>query len=185
MKKSTRRFLNLMKITLYSLAGYNGNHEIYYKVEPFNLSVLSNDTIKQKINSVLNSIKALGDLELVCMNSKENFENNKVFYGDRIEEETNEVIRNLLIRDRDMLDELQVNSATARLFLICIRVKEEKGIMIESFLNQVEKVLSGNGLSVKLLDRHDIKSMLAVYFTQNIVTTHFSDVEGVEWYDMV
>ncbi|MEG0165566.1 hypothetical protein [Anaerorhabdus sp.] len=182
MKKSTRQFLNLNKITPLSLAGYNGIHDIHYQVEPFNLSVLSDDTIQQKITSLMNVIKGLGTLELVCMNSKENFESNKIFYSDRIEEEDG-IIRDLLIKDKCMLDELQINTATARLFLFCIKVREEKGSGIESFLNRVEKTLANNGLSVKRLDKHGIKTMLSVYHTQNVVTEKYNDIEGEEWYE--
>ncbi|MEG0077459.1 MAG: hypothetical protein RR700_06425 [Anaerorhabdus sp.] len=183
MKKSSRQFLNLNKITSISLAGYNGIHDIYYQVEPFNLSVLSNDTIQQKITSLMNVIKGFGNIELVCMNSKENFEANKIFYTDRIQQEDNDVIRQLLEYDRVMLDELQINTATARLFLFCIKVREEKGKSIQTLLNRVEKTLASNGLSVKRLDKDGIKTMLSVYHTQNVVTERYGDLEGEEWYE--
>ncbi|MEF9920053.1 MAG: hypothetical protein RR945_01765 [Erysipelotrichaceae bacterium] len=183
MKKSTRQFLNLKKITKFSLAGYNQSHDIYYKIEPFNLSVLSNETIIQKITSLMNVIKGIGTFQIVCMNSKENFESNKLHYEDRILEEKNTIISDLLHQDLIMLDELQINSATARLFLFCIQVKEEKGNAVESLLSRVEMTLSNNGLSVKRLDKDDLKSMLSVYYTQNIVTEKFGDIEGEEWFE--
>ena len=58
---------------------------------------------------------------MLCLNSRENFEENKSFLRKRAEEERNPVIRKLLERDQNFLDRIQVQMATTREFLIIDR----------------------------------------------------------------
>lgn len=48
-KYGTRRLLNLKDLDTSRLIGYNGNQLIYYSIVPYNLSVLSNENIEEKI----------------------------------------------------------------------------------------------------------------------------------------
>ncbi|SHF07288.1 hypothetical protein SAMN02745784_02713 [Tissierella praeacuta DSM 18095] len=53
-------------------------------------------------------LKGIAEIEMLCLNSKENFDDNKQYLKRRIEMEQNHVIRNLLKQDSINLDRMQV-----------------------------------------------------------------------------
>lgn len=118
---------------------------------------------------------------MCCLNSRENFEDNKRFLRQRIEQEDNPTIRKLLEADLTHLDRIQVQMATAREFLIIIRLRNEKQSEAFPYLNRIEKTLREQGFSVMLAGSEDIKRILAVYFEQNVTTEKFEDFDGERW----
>ncbi len=113
--------------------------------------------------------------------SRESFEDNKQFLRKRMEKEENPVVRKLLEKDQTHLDRIQVQMATAREFLIMIRLKDEKESEVRSYLSRIEKSLKEQGFSVRRADREDIKRILAVYYEQNVTTEKFEDFDGERW----
>ena len=118
---------------------------------------------------------------MLCLNSRENFEDNKSFLRRRMEQEQNPVVRKLLEKDLSFLDRIQVQMATAREFLILIRLRDEKEKEVFPYLSRIEKSLKEQGFSVKRADKEDIKRILAVYFEQNVTTEKFEDFDGERW----
>jgi len=87
----------------------------------------------------------------------------------------------LLEADLNFLNRIQVQMATAREFLIIIRLKDEKQKEIFPYLNRIEKTLREQGFSVMRSGNEDIKRILAVYFEQNVTTEKFEDFDGERW----
>jgi len=110
-----------------------------------------------------------------------NFENNKRFLRSRIEREDNPAVRKLLEADLAFLDRIQVQMATAREFLLIIRLRNEKESEVFPYLNRIEKTLREQSFSVKRAGKEDIKRLLAVYFEQNVTTERFEDFDGERW----
>ena len=129
----------------------------------------------------MNVLKGIAEIEMLCLNSRENFEDNKRFLRSRIEQEQNPVVRKLLEQDLSFLDRIQVQMATAREFLILIRLRDEKEKEVFPYLSRIEKSLKEQGFSVKRADKEDIKRILAVYFEQNVTTEKFEDFDGERW----
>ena len=118
---------------------------------------------------------------MLCLNSRENFEENKSFLRKRAEEERNPVVRKLLERDQNFLDRIQVQMATAREFLIIIRLHNEKGTEVFSYLDRIEKSLKEQRLSASRAGSEDIKRIMAVYYEQNVTSEKFEDFEEERW----
>ena len=55
------------------------------------------------------------------------------------------MVRKLLERDQNFLDRIKVQMATAREFLIIIRLHNEKGTEVFSYLDRIEKSLKEQG----------------------------------------
>ena len=119
--------------------------------------------------------------EMCRLNSRENFEDNKRFLKTRIEQENSPIICRLLETDLRFLDRIQVQMATAREFLIIIRLIDEKKKEIFSYLNRIEKTLREQSFSVKRAEKEDIKRILAVYFEQNATSEKFENFDGERW----
>mgnify|MGYP000227980707 FL=1 len=180
-RASTRQLIGAKGITDYSLVTYGQGELVYFIVKPSNISVLSEASIGARIYALMTVLKGVAEIEMLCLNSRESFENNKQFLKMRMEQEDNPVIRKLLEKDQNHLDRIQVQMATAREFLILIRLKDEKESELFPYLSRIEKSLKEQGFSVKRADKEDIKRLLAVYYEQNVTTEKFEDFDGERW----
>lgn len=180
-RASTRQLIGAKAVTDYSLVTYGQGELVYFIVKPSNISVLSEASIGARIYALMTVLKGVAEIEMLCLNSRESFENNKQFLKMRMEQEDNPVIRKLLERDQNHLDRIQVQMATAREFLILIRLKDEKESEVFPYLSRIEKSLKEQGFSVKRADKEDIKRLLAVYYEQNVTTEKFEDFDGERW----
>ena len=178
---STRQLMNTRRITEYSLETYDGDELVYFMIRPTNLSVLSESSVGARVYALMNVLKGVAEIEMLCLNSRENFEENKGFLRRRVEEERNPVIRQLLERDQIFLDRIQVQMATAREFLILIRLRNQKGKDVFSYLDRIEKSLKEQGFDSRRADEEDIKRILAVYYEQNVTSEKFEDFDGERW----
>lgn len=180
-RASTRQLIGAKAVTDYSLVTYGHGELVYFLVKPSNISVLSQASVGARIYALMTVLKGIAEIEILCLNSRENFEDNKRFLRERMEREDNLVVRGLLEKDLVFLDRVQVQMATAREFLIVIRLRDEKESEVFPYLSRIEKSLKDQGFSVKRADRGDIKRLLAVYFEQNVTTERFEDFDGERW----
>ena len=178
--ETTRTLIGIEEITEYGIKTQKGEM-VYFVIKPSNISVLSESNIEARIYSLTTVMKSISEIEICCLNSRESFEENKTYLKERAEHEGNQVVRNLLEEDLKHLDSIQAFSATAREFLIQIRLKGEKQGEIMPYLSRIEKLLSEQGFAAKKADKEDIKQILAVYFEQNVTTEKFEDYDGERW----
>ena len=180
-RASTRQLIGTKAVTDYSLQTYGHGELVFFIIKPSNISVLSQASVGARIYALMTVLKGIAEIEILCLNSRENFEDNKRFLRERIEQEDNPVVCGLLEKDLVFLDRIQVQMATAREFLIVIRLRDEKESEVFPYLSRIEKSLKEQGFSVKRADNEDIKRLLAVYFEQNVTTEKFEDFDGERW----
>ena len=180
-RASTRQLIGAKAVTEYSLLTYGHGELVYFLVKPSNISVLSEASVGARIYALMTVLKGIAEIEILCLNSRENFEDNKRYLRERMEREDNPVVRGLLEKDLVFLDRIQVQMATAREFLIVIRLRDEKESEVFPYLSRIEKSLKEQGFSVKRADKEDIKRLLAVYFEKNVTTERFEDFDGERW----
>ena len=180
-KASTRQLIGARAVTDYSLVTNGQGELVYFMVRPSNISVLSEASVGARIYALMTVLKGVAEIEMLCLNSRESFEDNKQFLRIRMEREQNPMVRKLLEKDQTHLDRIQVQMATAREFLILIRLKGEKETEVFPYLSRIEKSLKEQGFSVKRAGREDIKRILAVYYEQNVTTERFEDFDGERW----
>lgn len=179
-KQSTRELVGIDEITDYSIKTPHGEL-VYFIIHPTNISVLSDESISARIYALMTVLKGIAEIEMLCLNSKENFEDNKQYLKRRMEMEQNPVIRKLLQQDSTNLDRMQVQMATAREFLIIIRLKNEKESNVFPYLSRIEKSLKDQGFATRRADNTDIKRLLGVYYEQNVTTEKYEDYDGERW----
>ncbi len=178
--KSTKALLGIEEISDYSIKTKHGDL-VFFLIKPTNISVLSQSSVSARIYSLMTVLKGMAEIEMLCLNSKENFDDNKAYLKKRLEEENNQQIRKLLLLDSNYLDRMQISMATAREFLIIIRLRNEKENDIFPYLSRIEKSLKDQGFISKRADEHDMKRILGVYFEQNVTTAKFEDFDGERW----
>lgn len=179
-KASTRQLMGIADITDHALVtGYG--ELVFFMIKPTNISVLSESSVGARIYALMNVLKGIAEIEMLCLNSRENFEDNKTHLRSRMEAEQNPVIRKLLLQDATALDRMQVQMATAREFLIIIRLRDEKEAEVQPYLSRIEKSLKDQGFTTKKADEADIKRLLGVYYEQNVTTEKYEDFDGERW----
>ena len=178
--QSTRQLLGIESITEYSLKTAS-SEAVFFSIKPSNISVMSEVSLSAKIYSLTSVLKGLTEIEILCVNSRESFESNKNHLKMLSKKEENPAVRKLLEQDAKHLDHIQAMTATAREFLLIVRLRGLKDKEIFAYLNRIEKTLNENGFSARRYDGEDIKTLLAVYFEQNVTTEKFDDVDGERW----
>lgn len=150
----------------------------FFRVEPTNISVLSEVNIDNKIHHMMTLLSTVPDLEIMALDSCEYFDSNKAYLKRRLDEEQNESVRRLLLADTEFLDSIQVEMSTARQFLFAIRFRREKENHIFGRINEVDKAFRDNGFMTYRMGKSDIKRMLALYFGTSITGDMIEDIEG-------
>ncbi len=179
-RQATRQLIGVEGITEYSLKTAT-SEVVFFSVKPSNISVLSEENLAAKIYSLMTVLKGLTEIEILCVNSRESFESNKNNLRRISEKEENPAVRKLLEQDAVFLDHIQAQTATAREFLLIVRIRNLKEKEIFSYLNRIEKTLRENGFSARRYGGEDIKTLLGVYFEQNVTTEKFDNFDGERW----
>ena len=175
-QQTTRQLMGIRRVNTHGVT-VSGGELVFFLIDPDNLSVLSVEAVRLRVQAFTALLKAKPDLELLALDSQETFGQNREFYRTRLEEETNPALRELLRQDLEHLDTIQSASASAREFVLVQRM-DEKSAADESGLRQTEKALSGHGLSLRLAEEADVKRLLSVYYRQELLTEAPEDVDG-------
>ena len=173
---STRRLIAAKGLGVNSLQSYNHGETIYFVIQPINLAVLSRSAINGLVTALLNLIKGAPALEMVCLNSRENFENNRIFLMERLVAEDNPAIRSLLEKDRLFFDQIRIQTASAREFLMALRV--QKAEELPAAVSRMGRLLRECGFRARAAERDDLMRIVSVYFTQNMTQTVYEDLDG-------
>ena len=181
MKKGNTSTQTLLGVKHFSRNGVQtaGHGELaYFLVTPTNISVLSRVSIAQKIRHLTQLLSAQPDIEILCMDARENFDDNKVYLDARREEETNPAIRELLEKDKKFLDDIQLQMSTAREFMFIIRLRNESEEQSFAGLNRIEQLINEQGFGCRRADRDDVKRVLSRYFGLNTDEKQLDDTDG-------
>ena len=79
--------MNIKAISEHSIISARGDEIVLFLIQPTNVSVLSREGLKARINALMYVLKGFAEVELLCLNSRESFENNKRYLTERMAEE--------------------------------------------------------------------------------------------------
>ena len=179
-KQTTRQLIGIDEITDSGLKTSHGRL-IFFAIKPTNLSVQPPEAVSNRIYALMTVLKGQAEIEMLALNSKESFEDNKRHYRQRAAEEDLPVFSRLLEADAKSLDRLQIQMATAREFFVLVRLREETGMELHTHLSRIQKSLEDQGFKASLASGEDLKRMLGVYFEQNATTEKYEDYDGERW----
>lgn len=175
-RQSTRQLMGVKELTDHGVKTAGGEL-IFYLIQPDNLSVLSEEGVRERVLALSNLLRSSTELVLVALDSRESFRRNKDYYRQRLEEESLPAIRELLRQDMEHLDSIQAGTASAREFAILFKL-DAQAAADPAQLAQLEKRIHGHGFRVRLAGPQDIKRILAVYYQQDAVTDIFDNYDG-------
>ena len=184
---------NISTQTLLGVKGFSRNgiqtdghgEIVLFLVTPTNISVLSRTAIGQKIKHLTTLLSAQPDIEIVCIDARENFDRNKLYLDERLDDEPNVKIRDLIAKDKAFLDDIQIQMSTAREFMFLVRLKNGSDEEAFSTLNRIEKCISEQGFNCKRAGKDDVKRVIARYCgvknTDEVIDDHDGDNATEKW----
>ena len=175
--RSTRQLMGIERLTDHGVWTPEGELA-FFLVKPDNLSVLSPEGITARVRALMELLRGTDTVTLRALDSRESYERNKIWYQQRLEEETNPAIRELLVRDRAFLDQIQTTTASAREFALIYPVERHANESIQSWITTRAKTIRDRGFHVRLAGEQDIKRLLAVYYQQDVTTEYFESYDG-------
>ena len=168
------------------LVGANGDKLAFIQITPINPNVLSSTVIRSRVMKLSDSIKTLGTVEFMCINSSQSYDSNKDYLTELMDKETNDTLRSLDEQDIEFFDEIRVTMATSREFLAGLRFNQTDTL---EHINEVVKkaviILQEGNLAVKRASRADVKRLLAIYFEQNIFEPEMPNYDGERYTDLL
>ena len=182
--RSVQQLLGIQTFTKYGLMTDNGEL-LFYKVAPTNISVLSAANIEIKIRHLQMVLSAIPDIEIICTDSCECFDDNKAYLYRRAMEENNPDVRGLLLKDREMLTSMQAEMSTARQFVMVKRCRGMKPEQVFVAMNRVLKSVAEQGFEVQRMSKADIKRLVAIYFGASMDGDLMPDSDGSQFFEGV
>ena len=159
-----------------------GKHTlVFFSVAPTNVSVLSYENIDLKIQRLMMVLSAVPDIEISCTDAAESFDNNKSYLLKRIDKEENNKVREILKKDFDFVDNINLDSSTARQFMFIVRCKSASEEQVSTIANRVEKIITEQNFEIKRLSKPEIKRFLAVYFDASLNGELIPDYDGLQY----
>ena len=182
--RSVQQLLGIQTFTKYGLLTDNGEL-LFYRVAPTNISVLSAANIEIKIRHLQMVLSAIPDIEIICTDSCECFDDNKAYLYRRAMEENNPDVRGLLLKDREMLTSMQAEMSTARQFVMVKRCRGMKPEQVFVAMNRVLKSVAEQGFEVQRMSKADIKRLVAIYFGASMDGDLMPDSDGSQFFEGV
>ena len=176
-RQSTRQLMGIDRLTDHGVETPKGEL-VFFLVRPDNLSVLSAEAIRGRVRALMELLRGTDAVRLLALDSRESFTQNRAWYRQRLETESNPAIRALLERDRAHLDEIQTSTASAREFALVYTLERQNGESVEAQLSRMAKDVRDRGFHVRLAGEQDVKRLLAVYYQQDVTTEYFEDFDG-------
>lgn len=124
-RTSTRQLIGIHAILRDGVRAGHGEL-VFFLLKPTNIAVLSDAATEAKVMGLADVLKGFPELELLCLNSREDFEGNKRYLAERVRKEPVPEIRTLLQQDILWLDTVQSQMATSREFVLVLRLVPEK-----------------------------------------------------------
>ncbi len=178
--QSVQDLIGIKSFTDYGLNTVHGEL-IFYAIAPTNISVLSKTNIEVKIRHLMMTLSAVPEMEIVCTDASECFDDNKNYMMERKKAEDNPNVRKIISHDIAFLDRVQSEMATARQFVMTVRIRNAKPEQVFQTANRVEKIITDQGFDTHRLKKNDIKRLLALYFDASYSGEQMPDQDGEQY----
>ena len=177
-RRSIRRLVDIRELTGHGVSTFGNGEIAFLSIKPSNLSVLTPESLTARVNSLMNVLKGVAEITMLCLSSRENYADNKQYLRERLESEENEAIRAQLEQDILLLDSEQTSMATAREFFFVLHLRGNCPLEIPPYLSHIEQIVREQGFSVRCADREDVMRILAMYFEQNVTSDKLEAFDG-------
>ena len=180
-RNATRKILGIKSVGNGYILRDDDTEMYFFKIQPYNLAVLSDDVILGKIDSFVEILKSMDEISILCLDGAEDFSDNRTFLARKIREEKNPVIKKLLQIDQDELSVLQQDINTSRAFVLCFRILAHKKKDDLVRLSHLVANAKDSGLMISQYSRDDLKRLLMIYHKQDVSSDYLVDIDGDQY----
>ena len=182
-KAKTLELMNVTRISENILYTDDNRKMIYILVEPINMSVSSPLVIERRVDALKNVIVSSGTIEIIVLNSFQNYDSNKKYFDDLIACEKNLNLQMLDEMDRQFFDNIKMEMATSREFLIVASFSSndsDESVISEE--NKIRQYLFENQFTATIAYKENIKKLCAIYY-ENASYDKLPDFDGEFYID--
>ena len=123
-ESATQQLLNLKQFVplqigdngAVAIEGEDGMLYTYIMLRPDNISVLGRSEVLAKIRNLQNILSDVAELQMLCMSSAQNYEDNKRYYRHLAETTESPMVKQLCLQEIAYLDEINIAMSTSREF---------------------------------------------------------------------
>ena len=153
----------------------------FFIIKPTNISVLSNSSISARIYALLNVVKGQAEIEMLALNSKESFEQNKKLLSGAHGQRGTSCHPAASGAGQQAFGSHPGADGVQPGVLYHHPAAKRKGNGCVPYLSRIEQSINDNGFTTRRATEQDLKRMLGVYFEQNVTTEKFEDYDGDRW----
>lgn len=180
--KNTRQLMGVASIHDDYLRVFSNKIKVALLIKPTNINVLSDEVVISKITSLMNVLKTVSDVELLCVNSTQNYDDNISYLNNLVKTESNTILQDLNKKTVDFLNSIRVNMATNREFFVQMTFNasnitdDTRSSAVRRTLQQLRE----GGFIVRLANNEDYKRILTIYY-DSAFNDDYSDYDGLKY----
>lgn len=180
--KNTRQLMGVASIHDDYLRVFSNKIKVALLIKPTNINVLSDEVVISKITSLMNVLKTVSDVELLCVNSTQNYDDNISYLNNLVKTESNTILQDLNKKTIDFLNSIRVNMATNREFFVQMTFNasnitdDTRSSAVRRALQQLRE----GGFIVRLANNEDYKRILTIYY-DSAFNDDYSDYDGLKY----
>lgn len=180
--KNTRQLMGVASIHDDYLRVFSNKIKVALLIKPTNINVLSDEVVISKITSLMNVLKTVSDVELLCVNSTQNYDDNISYLNNLVKTESNTILQDLNKKTIDFLNSIRVNMATNREFFVqmTFNASNTTDDTRSSAVRRTLQQLREGGFIVRLANNEDYKRILTIYY-DSAFNDDYSDYDGLKY----
>lgn len=180
--KNTRQLMGVASIHDDYLRVFSNKIKVALLIKPTNINVLSDEVVISKITSLMNVLKTVSDVELLCVNSTQNYDDNISYLNNLVKTESNIILQDLNKKTIDFLNSIRVNMATNREFFVqmTFNASNTTDDTRNSAVRRTLQQLREGGFIVRLANNEDYKRILTIYY-DSAFNDDYSDYDGLKY----
>ena len=180
--KNTRQLMGVASIHDDYLRVFSNKIKVALLIKPANINVLSDEVVISKITSLMNVLKTVSDVELLCVNSTQNYDDNISYLNNLVKTESNIILQDLNKKTIDFLNSIRVNMATNREFFVqmTFNASNTTDDTRSSAVRRTLQQLREGGFIVRLANNEDYKRILTIYY-DSAFNDDYSDYDGLKY----
>lgn len=160
----------------YIKKGENKNF-CYLKIKPLNVNIMPDKIISIVIEKLSITIDMIKNFSIMVVDKVETLEDNKEYMRSLLKSEENQLIRELIQKDIEMLNSFEEGEGSSRDFYIIMTFKSSDYEIFKSELKDIKDTFREQGFDVVEAKESDIKSMLQVYMERNFSSENVKDYD--------
>lgn len=164
-----------------AVEGEDGTLYTYLMLRPDNISVLGRGEVLAKIRNLQHVLEDIAEIQILCLSSAQNYEENKRYYRRLAEKARNPMIRRLCQQEVGYLDEVNISMSTSREFAIILHHRAERLEDARHGIMQAVQLIKEHRFHVHIADEDSFKRLLAIYYVGDIYAEHVPEWDGIQY----